>query len=135
MTSSHIVLRFATLLFLLAGILLLRKPVFGETITAPATTRFAVVQVPACAATTSASLCTSDQSPSTPPAQLIESATTPPHPMTIGIASKIRIIVGVGTAPGPNRSPVNSSPREIRRVTHLRNPRTVTLTRSHTLSS
>ena len=65
MTSSHVVLRLATLLFLLAGILLLRKPVFGETIPAATKTHFATIQVPTCAATTSA--CTTSPSPSTTP--------------------------------------------------------------------
>lgn len=31
MSTSHTVIRIATLLFLLAGLLLLRKPVFGQT--------------------------------------------------------------------------------------------------------
>jgi pimeloyl-ACP methyl ester carboxylesterase len=42
MSASRTALRLATLLFLLAGILLLRKPVFGQTITA-APTRFSIV--------------------------------------------------------------------------------------------
>jgi pimeloyl-ACP methyl ester carboxylesterase len=42
MTASRTTLRLITLLFLLAGILLLRRPVFGQTITA-APTRFSVV--------------------------------------------------------------------------------------------
>jgi pimeloyl-ACP methyl ester carboxylesterase len=41
MSASSTTLRLITVLFLLAGILLLRKPVFGQTITAP--TRFSVV--------------------------------------------------------------------------------------------
>jgi hypothetical protein len=35
MSASHIILRLLTLFFLLAGILLLRKPVFGQSVTAP----------------------------------------------------------------------------------------------------
>ena len=66
MSTSRIAVRLLTLLFLLAGILLLQKPVFGETITA-ATTRCAVVQVPACASTTPATPCTTSPSPSTTP--------------------------------------------------------------------
>jgi pimeloyl-ACP methyl ester carboxylesterase len=42
MSASRTTLRLITLLFLLAGILLLRKPVFGQTITA-APTRFSIV--------------------------------------------------------------------------------------------
>ena len=42
MSASSTTLRLITVLFLLAGILLLRKPVFGQTITA-APTRFSVV--------------------------------------------------------------------------------------------
>jgi hypothetical protein len=42
MSASCTILRLITLLFLLAGVLLLRKPVFGQTITA-APTRFPVV--------------------------------------------------------------------------------------------
>jgi len=42
MSASRTTLRLITLLFLLAGLLLLRKPVFGQTITA-APTRFSVV--------------------------------------------------------------------------------------------
>jgi hypothetical protein len=42
MSASRTTLRLITLLFLLAGILLLRKPVFGESIAA-APTRFSIV--------------------------------------------------------------------------------------------
>lgn len=35
MSLSRIILRLLTLFFLLAGILLLRKPVFGQSVTAP----------------------------------------------------------------------------------------------------
>jgi len=42
MSASNTTLRLLTVLFILAGILLLRKPVFGQTITA-ASTRFSVV--------------------------------------------------------------------------------------------
>jgi hypothetical protein len=42
MSTSRTITRLIALLFLLAGILLLRKPVFGQTITA-APTRFSVV--------------------------------------------------------------------------------------------
>jgi hypothetical protein len=66
MPTSRIAVRLLTLLFLLAGILLLQKPVFGETITA-ATAPFAVVQGPTCAATTPSSPCTTNPSPSTTP--------------------------------------------------------------------
>ena len=41
MSASNTTLRLITVLFILAGILLLRKPVFGQTIAAP--TRFSVV--------------------------------------------------------------------------------------------
>jgi hypothetical protein len=67
MPTSRIAVRLLTLLFLLAGILLLQKPVFGETITA-VTTHFAVViQAPDGASTTSATPCTASPSPSTKP--------------------------------------------------------------------
>jgi hypothetical protein len=35
MSLSRIILRLLTLFFLLAGILLLRKPIFGQSVTAP----------------------------------------------------------------------------------------------------
>jgi hypothetical protein len=75
MSTSRTTLRLITLLFLLAGLLLLRKPAFGQAVTT-ASTRFSIV-------------ITGSPKPSTLPAgRSIESATAPVHRM-IGVMTNL----------------------------------------------